>query len=276
MGKFPNKRDFYYIVGFLIILLVFVATGRLADNTDVVDYVGFAGTIVSILLAVIAIIYSFYQSSTYESAISKLDNSANKIQEVTTKLSNVSEIESMMKEFKEEVIFFKESIEEVKNSVGRVDVEISSMKQSFESGFQSISNTGENTKIVYQKDYLEKFVGNSSKISLFLLLLIRNHSKANKPFELKEWTKKYYKFIEGKDFPTEAVLNRYMSAGIGVMAIYNQMEFFILKSEVKHTFLAKDFNQILDEVIQNKEDEISQDNKNIFYELLEKIRNATL
>lgn len=133
MKDFPNKRDFYYIVGFLIIAIVFVFSGRLADNTLFVDYVGFSGTIVSILLAVIAIIYSFYQSSTYENATHKLDTSANKIEEAATKLSSVSDVERVLKEFKKEVTDIRSGISGLESIVQTVHSGVDSMNRSWES-----------------------------------------------------------------------------------------------------------------------------------------------
>ncbi|PFN09331.1 hypothetical protein [Bacillus cereus] len=274
MNGFPNKRDFYYIVGFLVALLIFVIAGRLADNTEVVAYVGFAGTIVSILLAVIAIIYSFYQSSTYENANSKLDNSANKIQEATTKLSNVSEIESMMREFKKEVISLKGSMEDLKSSVGRVDDGVSSMKVSFERGFQFTPNTENEFQMTYQKDYLEKFVGNSSKISLFFLLLARNYSNANKPVNLIEWTTKYCEFVLGTDSPDKSTITQYMFTGFGMMAVCTQMKLFSWENKKNGNVLVLNFNATLNEVIQNQEDIITQNNEHELYALLKEIKSS--
>jgi hypothetical protein len=141
MKDFPNKRDFYYIVGFLIISIVLIFSGRLADNTQIVDYVGFAGTIVSILLAVIAIIYSFYQSSTYENANTKLDNSAQKIENATKELSNVSEIKTTINEFAKEVGDIKSSISSLSDIVSTIDNRVNSMNKNWEETKNSIFNT---------------------------------------------------------------------------------------------------------------------------------------
>ena len=63
MEKFPTSKDYkYWIIGMAILVLYF-STKNLAANDKVVEFAGFAGTIASILLAIIAIIYSYQQTN---------------------------------------------------------------------------------------------------------------------------------------------------------------------------------------------------------------------
>lgn len=61
------KKD-HAIYGLILLLvavseyLIFLLTTQYGANVDVVSHVGFAGTILSIILALLAIIYSYYQS----------------------------------------------------------------------------------------------------------------------------------------------------------------------------------------------------------------------
>lgn len=61
--KFPTSKDYIYWLLGMGILVIYFATKNLAGNDLIVDYVSFAGGIVSIILALIAIIYSYQQSN---------------------------------------------------------------------------------------------------------------------------------------------------------------------------------------------------------------------
>jgi len=89
-----EKKDLVYGIIILILVIVAILTVKLGDNVSVVDYFGFAGTLIGIILAVVALIYAFYQSSVYGSATTSLDESAKKIEVVTQNLENITLLES--------------------------------------------------------------------------------------------------------------------------------------------------------------------------------------
>lgn len=60
---FPDKKDLAYWILILIIIISFVATWRTDDPGKLADQLSLGGTLISILLAVVAIIFSFIQSS---------------------------------------------------------------------------------------------------------------------------------------------------------------------------------------------------------------------
>ncbi|QXE01743.1 hypothetical protein [Terribacillus sp. DMT04] len=55
-----EKKDMGYWIVILVLIMVGQFTFFYGDKNDIVSHIGFGGTIVSILLAVVAIIYSFY------------------------------------------------------------------------------------------------------------------------------------------------------------------------------------------------------------------------
>lgn len=91
-----QKKDLYYIIGILIAVIICILSVRLSDNTSVVDYFGFAGNLVGIVLAIVALIYSFYQNVVYGSVNQKLEQSAKQIEDATYKLNNLENIELTM------------------------------------------------------------------------------------------------------------------------------------------------------------------------------------
>jgi hypothetical protein len=269
MKDFPNKRDFYYIVGFLIITIVVVFSGRLADNTLFVDYIGFSGTIVSILLAVIAIIYSFYQSSTYENANHKLDTSANKIEEATAKLSNVSQIKDMMEDFKREVKSLKDSLEEVKNKVVSMD---DVMQKTYNEGLASNNTNKEGLKENYTQEYFDTFVTNTSKISLLVLLEALRVYEEKDRMDLSQLTKKYFKHVNKKKVPTDADIIKFVNAEVGMLSTYNTMGFLEVK-EKANNFRIAEINEKLLKSISDIRKDILENSEHAFHEFLKNQNN---
>jgi hypothetical protein len=266
--KFPSKKDLYYIVSFLIVALVFVIAGRLADNIQVVDYVGFAGTIVSILLAVIAIIYSFYQSSTYANANSKLDSSADKIRDATEKLSNVSEIKSMMTEFKSEVVSLKESMEDVKSKVGKVDSGLSAIKQSFDDGIMSSNKVqGEFTE-GFTQEFFDNFVNSSSKITLAILFEAKSTYKKGVELHIDYLADKFIKYVHKNDNPNEFEGGLYESICVGMLVTFNQLNFIDIEDIALKKMTILKMNEMLLISIENLEAKLIRKNNKDFYEFL--------
>lgn len=63
MKKFPTTKDFvYWIIG-LFIVIIYLLTLKLTKNSEVVDFISFAATIISIILAVVAMVYAYLQGN---------------------------------------------------------------------------------------------------------------------------------------------------------------------------------------------------------------------
>lgn len=193
--KFPEKKDLAYWIIILILFIIGSFTVYYGSIEDVATHIGFAGTIVSILLAFIAIIYSFYQSSTYENVNHKLDTSANKIEEATTKLSNVSEVERVLEEFKTEVKEMKGGISGLELIVQTIHNGVDSMNQNWESTIKELLQHekptnkikfGEN--IDFDKEYFSKVIENGGNLPFFVLELINTAYILNiKEIAINEW-----------------------------------------------------------------------------------------
>lgn len=73
MNKKTIKIHFFYTTLILIGLLIATLAVRLGDNVQVVNYLGFAATIASLLLAFLAIVYSYIGNSTQGKIIEELE-----------------------------------------------------------------------------------------------------------------------------------------------------------------------------------------------------------
>lgn len=143
MFKWIEKKDLIYWLLFVVMIWL------LTSNYDVtLSKWSFAGTIISIILAVIAIIYSFDQSSTTLYSTRKLEESSQKIETVTQLLEKTSinklfsnleaRIESLNQSFDENIktnlIVHQKNMENIlKNNITNVkignDIQILSKEQ---------------------------------------------------------------------------------------------------------------------------------------------------
>ncbi|WP_098743542.1 hypothetical protein [Paenibacillus sp. EZ-K15] len=135
-------KDLVYLIVILIGVIITLLTIRLGDNGSVVDYFGFAGTLISIVLAVVALIYAFFQSITYGNANSKLEESAKKIEEVTDDLKKVSNIENLTKDL-------TSSVEEVKSNIHQAIAGINEMSATFQNNIIEFQSLVSNLDIIH-------------------------------------------------------------------------------------------------------------------------------
>ncbi|AKP75272.1 hypothetical protein AS52_00251 [Priestia megaterium Q3] len=262
MKGFPNKRDFFYIVGFLIITIIFIISGRLPHEADIVDYVGFAGTIVSILLAVVAIIYSFYQSSTYENVNSKLDNSAHKIEKATQELSDVSEIKGLIDEFKDEVSEIKTSMVGLNEVVSTIDNQVTHINKNWEETKTNIMKTVTVNKEVsvenesfLTKEYFEKLLGNGGILQIYSLYVIdRKLASNNKVIDLNKFNKIYVKEIlkYDKDEDDKRYFDNILYVQVGFIMGYKMAGFIGMKNNTLGTIEVKHINPELSKALNEK------------------------
>ncbi|WP_281659445.1 hypothetical protein [Halobacillus sp. Cin3] len=233
--SFPDKKDMTYWIIILVLFSIGAFTVYYGSDKDVISHIGFGGTIVSILLALIAIIYSFYQSNTYENATHKLDTSAVKIEEATNKLSNVSEVEKVVDEFKVEVQDMRTSIHGLETILGTVHSNVGTISKDWESLRDSMLTTqSSNSKVEFADnqnlsfEYFKKVIDNGGNLPFFALELIDSayHYKVNDVY-LTRWTRFYIEtFLPSSDFLNNVDLNRNIQTYLDVFIMaFNQVGF---------------------------------------------------
>ncbi|KAA1039129.1 hypothetical protein ERX35_007905 [Macrococcus equipercicus] len=120
-----TRKDMAYWVLILLLMLVAVLSKKFGDDNAINDTLNFAATVVSIILGVIAILYTLMDSTGQKESVNTLTNVANTLSEQTEKLSDsISEnqilldkmneinenITSQRELFKEELIATKQEI----------------------------------------------------------------------------------------------------------------------------------------------------------------------
>ncbi|PFY27957.1 hypothetical protein [Bacillus toyonensis] len=97
LHEWVEKKDLAYWLIIIILFAVSTYTYKYSTNENVIAHWGFAGTIVSIILAIIAIVYTFFDNFTSKSSHQKLEESADKIKDITQKLDSNNLVESSNK-----------------------------------------------------------------------------------------------------------------------------------------------------------------------------------
>ncbi|XDD41653.1 hypothetical protein AB3N58_10050 [Leptospira sp. WS60.C2] len=85
-----TRKDLFYWLIFSIGLIIILISNEYNKDTNIVNYVGFAGTLISIILAVVAIIYSFFQNHTYSNINNQLNNTSENLVKLVGLLNSTS------------------------------------------------------------------------------------------------------------------------------------------------------------------------------------------
>jgi len=172
-------------------------TYQYRGNNEVITHWGFAGTIISIILAVLAIIYTYFQSATTVDSTKRLEESANRVEEATKELEHnnvknvVAELEEklrkilseLQKDIKDEIHTKFSLFSEHKNNNSPSDINLKLSEDEWE-------------------DYLNKNVNNELTVEGISLSFIFYLYKYNKNYNF-EITNKWLENM-GDPNPEEA------------------------------------------------------------------------
>lgn len=129
MKKFPTVKDYVYWMFGLVIIILYLLTLKITENSEVVDYISFAATLISILLAIIAIVYAYQQGNQSsenhtdtKSILSAIVEHVNGIGQLKTDVAisneGIKDVKSMTDKlnhlFNSEITFKNQSDDEVK------------------------------------------------------------------------------------------------------------------------------------------------------------------
>lgn len=276
--KFPTRKDMTYWIIILILFMVGSFTVYYGSDKNMVSHIGFGGTIVSILLAVIAIIYSFYQSSTYESTTYKLDTSAKQIEEATQQLSNVSEIKAVLENFKGEVKEINDSITDLKEISNNIGNGINSMRKSFEdtkknlllnldSSFESMNVDDSD----FSEGFMDKVLDNGGKYPLFTLILFNElNEKEISHLSLKKWNDYFVTNELSYSDESERIglVQRFSNIQIGLITAFKQIGLVEVIFVNEDIIQIKDVNEALANSVERKVETLKTAERKDDYEFI--------
>lgn len=152
--KFFTKKDFVYWIIFLIAVIVLVLVWRWSDEQQLTNQISLVGSVSSILLALVAISYAFFQTqrnsnenSNMLNTLIKINNEINKLESVNSSLSNIKKdlvtIQQESSNFQEKVKIDLENLRsslEDKSWIDNLELDpldgsVSDMKEQFKSEY---------------------------------------------------------------------------------------------------------------------------------------------
>ena len=83
-----KENDFKYCIGILFLIIVFICTLTMGNNSKVMEYISFAGTVSSLILSVLAIIMTMLSESKNEGTKANIDVILSETRQSVDKINN--------------------------------------------------------------------------------------------------------------------------------------------------------------------------------------------
>ncbi|RKP47856.1 hypothetical protein D7Z26_21820 [Cohnella endophytica] len=188
-----KEKDYAYIIVFLILLLVGIFTFYYgSDKNQIVSYLGFAGTITSLILSVVALIYTFYQSTTSITQAQKITEASEKLNQaiggfhevqnqISSSVESMKHVSYQVSEMQNQISASVDSIVQVSNQVSEMDTKVSQVVSGIS---KAESPTSTDIDSVTFNDIVEILQRNSINGLLTLLLGIYQSRSPKKEFTL--------------------------------------------------------------------------------------------
>lgn len=192
-----TKRDLIYWLIYCISVSIILATNQLHQNLNIVNYIGFAGTLISIILAVLAIIYSFFQNFTYSNVNNQLIETSEKIEDLINSLKDTSENYSKKNE---ELIInydhYTKSLHQMieskfditKNEISAISDKLENIKTSSTTEKEKDNTQNLNLK----KQDIETFIKKTSVYGRYLIYAVKQLEISKIEFNRKEFFREIF------------------------------------------------------------------------------------
>lgn len=166
-----SRWHYFYWIVILIGIIVFILTRDLGKNQNVINYFGFGGTLVSIILGLVAIFYSIYQGSSSVVSTEKLVKSAKNVEKVTKELKDL-DISIIHKKLEE----LKNSHRSIENKLDSTSVEFKKLSKNLhkENGINESIN---DVKFKYTQEEFFSILNSSGVILIGTIILYLCYSK---------------------------------------------------------------------------------------------------
>ncbi len=170
-----SKTHFYYVVSILLTTIILLITAKFGSDQNLVNYISFALTLTSLILALVSIIYSFYSNSSFSENISTLNNATTSMTQTSAKLMDIT---ALLNNKLDELPVLIKGIE------GKIDVTYEYLEKSYTGG-QSPTNTVE-LQTLFANNVVGYFMTNTSVSGLLLLYALTLSETFSKPFQLAD------------------------------------------------------------------------------------------
>lgn len=252
-----TKKDLGYWILILVGIIVTILTVKLADNATAVDYIGFAGTITSILLAVVALMYSFYQNNAYESTTQQLESSSKKIKKAVKELDQVSELKEIVTEIRNESSSIAMSIKGLHETVGTVESVIHTVNSNLEDTrqdlFKNFNFKSENSNVNNGFTDIKQLIANLNMTAFTVLYTCYVAHDRNIQINTMKFTQLYMdEFWPGSK--EDNMFDRLTVLVMGILFMFS--EFGIFDFEYGSRLTINQFNSEIGDEVMNRVNEI--------------------
>ena len=168
-----NKRtwgSYIFSASILLILAIAIFSFCFCGNRNVLDFISLASALISIILAVVTIIYSYFINSRSSGQIDQLNEAAKSVSNATLSYSNSAES-------------LQENIQKIINAVNRVEEKTDRILNAN----VAISTNKNNGLVDFDLEkYMEGFINTASILGILLLYACVMSKDKDKPFDLNE------------------------------------------------------------------------------------------
>lgn len=197
-----SKKNCYWIIGILLFIIVLLLTKHYGADEETVSYIGFAGTLISIILAVIAIIYSFYQSSVYDNSTRSLNESSIRIKKLvkdvsisfnklSSSIENINELKLITKSLENSIKVIEEVSCDIQGGVNETKEEIKYIKNKFTLFDNTEKNTINSNQIIYSEDQIKNIMSSFVFVHRIVLCALYKAYIHKKEFNLRALVEHY-------------------------------------------------------------------------------------
>lgn len=177
-----ERIHFAYILAIMLAAIIILVTVHWGGVSDLVSYISFALTLSSLILALIAIVYSFVSNGNLLRTLGSLDNVANSLSVSTDSLKSTTD------ELAQEVERIPPSFQKISGQINETQEilkNIESVSLSASAGSMANQSPEDQTEIVST----ESFLANCSLLGILIIHALYLAEKHKIPFDLEDFSK---------------------------------------------------------------------------------------
>ena len=258
MGQIPNTstwtkfstREWIHLIITLSIAQAFVwfISLQYANNTSALGYVSFAGTLISIILAVLAIGYTYGESQQQKNSSSTLASQLESLVKIKDKLEIQADALNDIKGLQESLRNFSEKVDihfnETKQAIGKIDQ--FKLKENFDiESSEKTKSIKIDQKLVFQKLFSDF---SSFRLNVFLLCILFMENISAKQDGILRFTAKI--FIDNLDIEIDrrnTTLSKEILFGgvVDMLTVLTSLDLIDEKNKIIDDLVIQKFNYLI-------------------------------
>lgn len=258
MGQIPNTstwakfstREWIHLIITLSIAQAFVwfISLQYANSTSALGYVSFAGTLISIILAVLAIGYTYGESQQQKNSSSTLASQLESLVKIKDKLEIQADALNDIKGLQESLRSFSEKVDihfnETKQAIGKID--LLKVKESFDTeNSEKTKSIKIDQKLVFQKLFSDF---SSFRLNVFLICILFMENMPAKQDGILRFTAKI--FIDKLDIEIDrrnTTLSKEILFGgvVDMLTVLTSLDLIDEKNKIIDDLVIQKFNYLV-------------------------------